>query len=150
MMAVVKDELYIPPYGYTVEVVLTDNPLQYIEDEINVPPELHSVAHQNNMAIIFDYHTKKHSHDFVLIFDVKHLDGQVINHESFHLTARILRYVGCSLTSESEEAYCYLSDYIFARLVRKTSRMKEKLIELIKKEEEDGNPDRGEKVQPTT
>lgn len=152
MMAVVTSRMYVQIYGFEIKLVLTDNLLEYVQEEVpDVPDHLREIVYQDNMAIVFDYkRSKEREFDFLAVFSSQHLNGRTLNHETFHLTARIMRYIGASLVPESEECYCYLSDYIFNGLEKKTKHMREELIKLIREEEEHGNPDRGEKVQSST
>lgn len=43
--------------------------------------------------------------------------AEVMSHEAFHASARILETIGLQHTHESEEAYCYLQQYIVKKIL---------------------------------
>ena len=45
-------------------------------------------------------------------------DYGVIAHEATHLTARVLRVVGVKLCEESEEAYCYFTEFVYKTILK--------------------------------
>lgn len=71
----------------------------------------------------------------VVIFNSEKLFEGYIVHESFHITAYIMRYIGCTLTEESEETYAYLIEWVYKSLRK-----------LIIKFKQNGYTDKSEEV----
>ena len=46
-------------------------------------------------------------------------DYGILQHEIFHATDQILRYIGINLTDDSDEAYAYLIEYITREVYKK-------------------------------
>ena len=63
-------------------------------------------------AILFNFLKCKKDYDFLLLLHEDDLGEEIINHETFHLTYKILKFVGVKLSDNSEEAFAYLNDYI--------------------------------------
>lgn len=68
--------------------------------------------------------------NFGLFFNKRHLYDEVLNkinhglvsHEIFHMTHRMLEYVGCKFTNDNPESFAYLNGYL-------TDKVYEKLYE---------------------
>lgn len=48
----------------------------------------------------------------------------ILAHEVFHVTSILLRSRGMSLVKESEEAYAYLIEFIYRKIIEKVEELK--------------------------
>lgn len=109
-----EETFKIPIYGYKVLLAIVEDIDEYCED---LKLEIKS---DKCKAIIIAIENK-----FILVFQKDRLHENLIVHESFHLTAQVMRLIGCSLTDESEEAYAYLQEWIYKTVRFKTIKFKQ-------------------------
>lgn len=138
-MKVVQEFFKVPIYNYEIELVLTDNILEYcniqMKDERVEAP----------MASMYDFYGRANSKiDFLLVLDRSNVKQDVIVHEVVHIASRIMRYIGTPLIEETEEPYAYLHDYLYRIIMNRFIRMKLNLMEI-----QDGNSNTREEIQET-
>lgn len=59
---------------------------------------------------------EKHHQSYNLFVQFNFATDRVLAHEILHVTHRVLKNKGMKLTDSSEEAYCYLLDYLFDKV----------------------------------
>lgn len=59
---------------------------------------------------------EKHHQSYNLFIQFNFATDRVLIHECLHIVHRILKNKGMKLTDSSEEAYCYLLDYLFDKV----------------------------------
>lgn len=125
----------IPIYEYTVQIALTDDMDEYIEDK--------GFGFQDDpRAIVFNcMNIQDCDYAFIVIFHIDRIFQGLIVHESFHLTSELLRHIGTILVPETEESYAYLQEWLYGNI-------RSNLIKL-RKELRNGNPDTREEVSKT-
>lgn len=115
----------VPMYNYDISIILTDDLEVYCREQLSHEVEVCPIAN------VFDFRGKDYPVDFLVVFTPKAKGEDTIAHEVFHLTARIMRYIGCPLTEETEEPYAYLQDYLTRVIKNKLLRMNGELTKLI-------------------
>lgn len=124
------EEIRVPIYNYKIRLVLTDDIVKYCKE--NQEEDLLSCP----LANVYDFYGKEYPVDFVSVFRIDELSEDIIVHETFHITARIMRYVGTPLVQETEEPYAYLQDTIYRTFRNKLAKMKIELNDEISKQNE--------------
>lgn len=142
-MKFVVDQLHVPMYNYNITVVLTDNIQEYCLDELGQEMVTCPVAN------LYDFHDREYPVDFIVIFNPKQAQEDTVSHEAFHLTARIMRYIGCPLIEESEEPYAYLQDYLTRVIKNKLKRINKELQTKLTESNGSKNGSTTKEVQPT-
>lgn len=114
------------PYGYSIRLTLTDDIVAYCRETVG--QELVPCP----VANVFDFRSREdYPVDFEAVFRTDRMTEDSLVHETFHITARIMRYIGTPLIEETEEPYAYLQDDMFKMMKNRLLRMKPILIELI-------------------
>jgi hypothetical protein len=114
----------LPPYNRKVWFHVLDS--EDLEKDLHLVEKFHNFAPENweaddnsNGAITLTAGNK-----FAIVLRKNHLFVPEIAHEIFHAVCAIMRYVGMTLTEESEEAYAYANDYILEECIKKLTRLK--------------------------
>lgn len=121
-MRYVAKQFKVQPYGYWVEVVLTDNAKVYCKEE------MYEDLIRCPCALLYDFRQHEdYPVDFRIVMRTDHLTKDTLVHETFHLTARIMRYIGTPLVEDTEEPYAYLQDYLFKVINSIIFKLKEQI-----------------------
>jgi len=115
-----EDTFKIPIYGIIVKVVVCDDLPEYRKQIGDNRPS------SKKGAIVYELFDSSEGFDLLVIFDYDSITERYCNHEAGHVTYKTLRYVGMSLSKSSEEAYTYLSDYVYSKLRMITYKAKMK------------------------
>lgn len=137
--------LKVPIYGHIVKVIVCHSINDYCKDILNL--DLNDCG-----ARLFDYcnsEIKDDEIDFLLLFEYETVNERLVVHECTHLTARIMRNIGCPLVDESEEPYCYLNDFLYEKIRLLTIKAQETKRNTLLGEILDGTA-RREEISQTT
>lgn len=112
----------IPIYNFNIRIVCTDDLKEFCLKYL--PNEEFSFL---DFAFVMDYtkNEEEFKEDYLIVFDINNLKENIIVHEVFHITNRLLRVVGIPLDDSSEEVYAYLLDYLYNIVRLKTIKIKE-------------------------
>ncbi|RTK92544.1 MAG: hypothetical protein EKK61_03860 [Rickettsiales bacterium] len=112
----VEEIFKIPIYNFKIKLVINNNNNKYLKTL-----DYHNC---NEIASVIDYTDFNYNFDILSSFQIDKIKENTIAHEVFHITCIIMRYIGCKLSNNSEEAYAYLIDYLYKVIRLKLIKLK--------------------------
>lgn len=99
--AVRREEVIVPIYGARVQLIITDDIASERKSQENLFGPIDGACYDALCS-------RSCGHNFALFFEPEALTHRIINHELFHLTHRILEWVGVPFSSNNHEVFAAL------------------------------------------
>lgn len=104
----------IPIYETKVKITLVDSMYNYFKLK-NYTYQKHWKKEEIEgiRALVANTNDYKVKYNYDVIFHINSFGLDALAHEVFHLTKYIMEYIGTTLSDDSEEAWAYLTGYLF-------------------------------------
>lgn len=110
----------VPIYGTKIKLVVTENLDSYSK---NNDIDENTINHR---AVVYNFFDFDRDFDLIVLFPIDVRTNDIV-HEVFHLVCYIMNHIGCKLSDESEEAFAYLTEYLYKKIVNIIINEKSKL-----------------------
>lgn len=101
-------------------------PIYKTKVKLVVCDDINKYAKENNIdstgvdyyAIVYEFYDYPNVPFDIIVLLPTDVKSNTIVHEAFHIAVAILRKIGCNLTESSEEAYAYLNEWLYTKIVK--------------------------------
>lgn len=109
-----RERINIPIYDIFLNIYIGENIYEERKKYDDVfGPHLDG-PDESDFGALCSYNLK--TGNFMLLFDLDDFSIGSLSHEIFHMTHRMMEYIGIEYCEESGEAFAYLNEYLFENI----------------------------------